>query len=430
MHILFASQTWPHPGHDQLSANQVIFELIRSFRQTLGHRVSVVCTYRHDRRAVADVEQEATASLEAIGVNVLPAIEIPDARIPNRLRFMMMPKLKDYFPELGYRNVANALVERMKVDAVIVPWSERATQLFAEANCLRVAYYGNPDPKNMRANMTPPIRPSRGWLRDQALAFQLREFEQQHLQEMRRYHLLGNVAANDAEYYHRAGVSGAFYCRMVYGDRAPADWPARRDELEAANPHRIIANIGSRAATGNILGLHYFADQVLPLLQEAISDSLDVVLLGGGRLPSDLAAKLARPGVRNIGFVEDIDEWMLGAPVFLCLNNASAYKVNQSRYLHAWSLGGCIVAHSDACLSLPEMRSRENALLGATPKKIVDCILEVLENRQLRRQLGANGRKIFLEKFNANAVASDLSSRITAIRNGDPALVLSASISA
>jgi hypothetical protein len=133
-------------------------------------------------------------------------------------------------------------------------------------------------------------------------------------------------------------------------------------------------------------------------------------------MPPDLAAKLAQPGVRNLGFVDDIDTVLLGAPVFLCLNNATAYKVNQSRYLHVWSLGGCVVAHRDAALSLPEMVDGKNSLLGADPDEIADGIVRALGDRVLRRALGTDGRRTYLDLFNADAVARDLADRIEAKR--------------
>lgn len=414
MHVLFAAEVWPHPGHDKLSAHQVIYALMRSFREELGWRVSFVCTYRPDRRPGEGIEQASREALTAFGVTALPPIEIPQPAPVSRFRLLVCPRAQDDFPEAAHRSRANALVRDLRPDAVIVPWSERATQLFAEAPCLRVAYYGNPDPKNMRINAVPPIRPSRGWLGDRLMRIRLAQFERMHLREMRRYHVFGNVAANDAEYYRRAGIDGAFYARMVYGDRAPADWMARRDELEPRTPKRIVANIGSQAATGNILALHYLADRVIAPLRRRLGDDLELVLLGGGKLPADLAAKLAVPGVNNLGFVDDIDTILLGAPVFLCLNNATAYKVNQSRYLHVWSLGGCIVAHRDAALSLPEMVDGKNALLGADPDAIVGCIMRALADRTLRRALGADGRKTYRELFNANAVARDLARRIEA----------------
>lgn len=421
-HVLFAAEAWPHLGHDQLSVNQVAFELIRAFRQTFDCRVSFVCVYRSDRQPSAEVERKSRAALAEIDVSVFDPITIPEPPQVNSLRRLLWPRVTDYFPEAAKRAVANALVARIDADVVVVPWSERATQLFAEADCLRVAYYGNPDPKNMRVNMLPPIGRSRGPLGDLLMRAHLALFERIHLREMRRYHLIGEVAANDADYYRSSGIDEAFYCRMIYCDRAPADWMVKRDALEPRNPTRIIANIGSQRASGNILAMHYFADNVLEPLQEALGDRLDVVLLGGGKMPPDLARKLARPGVRNAGFVEDIDTELLAAPVFLCLNNATVYKVNQSRYLHVWSLGGCIVAHRDAGLSLPEMVHDKNALLGADAQGIVDCIVKALDGRDLRRRLGQDGRQTFLELFNANAVACDLMNRIEALGRKKSAL--------
>jgi glycosyltransferase involved in cell wall biosynthesis len=80
--------------------------------------------------------------------------------------------------------------------------------------------------------------------------------------------------------------------------------------------------------------------------------------------------------------------------------------------MHAWSLGACIVAHSDAALSLPEMVDGENALLGGDPDAIVERIARALGDRSLRRRIGAAGRAMFLAHFTGAAVAADLMQRM------------------
>ena len=414
MHILVVSQSWPHPGHDQLSVNQVTYALIRAFRQSAGCEVSFVCTYRPDRRPSETTAAHARTALAEIGVDVLATIELPEPPPVDRWKTLIGSRAEDFFPEVSHRERANDLVRAVRPDAVVVPWSERATQLFGEVDCLRVAYYGNPDPKNLRIASSPPIAQSRGLIRDWLATWRLANFERLHLQEMRRYDLFGDVAANDADYYRQHGIPGAFYTRMVYIDRAPADWLACRDKLELQTPRRIVASIGSQSATGNVLALHYLADHLLDRLNQRFGDDYEIVIAGGGRLPEDLSRKLNHSRIVNMGFVDDIDTLLLGAPVFLCLNNATAYKVNQSRYLHVWSLGGCIVAHRDASLSLPEMVHGSNALLGADPDEIVARISEALTDRDLRRRLGSHGRETFLADFNAEAVVADLLRRIRA----------------
>jgi hypothetical protein len=417
MHILFAAQSWPHPGHDQLSANQVIYELIRAFLQSERCEVSFVSAFRPDRRPDEATVNAARTALAAIGVNVLPPIELPDPPPIDRWRTLFMPQPRHFFPEAAHRAMANELVQSLRPDAVIVPWSEQTTQLFAEVDCLRVAYYGNPDPKNLRISSGPPFSPSRGLLKDWATRMRLSNFERLHLREMRRYDLFGNVAANDAEYYRRAGIPGAFYTRMVFIDRAPADWQACRDFLEAQAPKRIVANIGSQSATGNVLALHYLADHVLERLDRRLGGEYELVVAGGGRLPTELVAKLDHPCVVNVGFVDDIDRLLLSAPVFLCLNNATAYKVNQSRYLHVWSLGGCIVDDHDAALSLPVLVDGEHALLGSGPDEFVERIAEGLADKVTRRRIGACGRSAFLVDFNTEVICRDLMDRIRGARD-------------
>jgi hypothetical protein len=414
MHVLFAAQSWAHPGHDQQSANQVTYEFARVFREAHGCRVSFVCTYWQDRTPPSQTEALARASLENIGIEVLDPIRLPTRKpVVARLATLIGSRPELFFPEIEYRPLANQLVERLRPDAVVVVWSEMTTQLFAEADTLRVAYYGNPDPKNWRINALPPVAPSRGVVRDALTRIRLAHLERHHLREMRRYDLFAEVAANDVEYYRRNGVSAAFYERMVYIDRHNGRWEGERNALESEAHPIIVANLGSQSATGNMLALTYLGQHVLDPLRSAFAGKqYQLHLYGGGRLASNVARMLDRPEVKNFGYVEDIDNALLSAPVFLCLNNATAYKVNQSRYLHVWSLGGCIVAHSDARLSLPEMVHNENALLGNGPEEIALLVARAATDRGLRRRIGRNGYETFRTLFNASNVGGDLVKRM------------------
>ena len=112
------------------------------------------------------------------------------------------------------------------------------------------------------------------------------------------------------------------------------------------------------------------------------------------------------------GFVDDIDDELMTAPVFLCLNNASRFKVGHTRYLHAWSVGSCVVAHRDAALSMPEMVSGENCLLGRSAAEIADMVAVAARDAGLRRRLGEAGYATFAEKFIARAVVDQILARL------------------
>ncbi len=104
--------------------------------------------------------------------------------------------------------------------------------------------------------------------------------------------------------------------------------------------------------------------------------SFRIEIIGAGALHPAIKAALEGPDVVFRGFVPDIDEALLSAPVFLCLNNATPFKVGHTRYLHAWTLGACVIAHRDAALSMPEIVNGRNALLGTDPDEIADLITQ------------------------------------------------------
>ena len=111
------------------------------------------------------------------------------------------------------------------------------------------------------------------------------------------------------------------------------------------------------------------------------------------------------------GFVPDIDAAILSAPIFLCTNNATPFKVGHTRYLLAWSLGACVVAHRDAALSMPEIIDGQTALLGDDAEGIADAITRAAADRALRRKIGrAVGKPTTL--FRAESVAPEIVERL------------------
>ncbi|MBI4994118.1 glycosyltransferase family 4 protein [Candidatus Peregrinibacteria bacterium] len=138
----------------------------------------------------------------------------------------------------------------------------------------------------------------------------------------------------------------------------------------------------------------------------------EVHLFGAGSLHPAVAPKLNVPEVRMRGFVDDIDAELLKSRVFLCVNNGSVYKVGHTRYLHAWSLGCCVVAHKDAALSMPEIVHDKNALLGQNPAEIANLIKTAIEDPGLRARIGEGGYNTFKEYFVASSVAPKILDKI------------------
>jgi hypothetical protein len=110
--------------------------------------------------------------------------------------------------------------------------------------------------------------------------------------------------------------------------------------------------------------------------------------------------------------VDDIDGELMTAPIFFCLSNASPFKVVDTGYLHAWSLGCCVVAHRHTALCMPEMVGGENCLLAETAAEIADMVAAVAPDGALRRRLSEAGYATFIDKFTASAVVNEIFGRV------------------
>ena len=86
--------------------------------------------------------------------------------------------------------------------------------------------------------------------------------------------------------------------------------------------------------------------------------------------------------------------------------------MGHTRYLHAWSLGACVIAHRDVALSMPEMVSGKNCLLGGSAAEIADMVRAVADDAALRRRIGEAGYQTFVDKFTASQVVKEVMARI------------------
>lgn len=417
MKLLVVNPVTPRRDHGINAAPVVIFELIAALKALSGGTVGFLKLTTPGENPANAQDAAGLAALTALGVDVLPPFDLSPPR-PRRSswRTILTPGLADFYPEVASAPRLLRHVAGYAPDVVLVPWSESATAMCAELPAVRFAYYGNADPKNWRIR-TDLARRAGGslpnYLVNRALGARL---EPLHLDVMRRYAVLGDVAANDADYYRDKGHPNAFYLQNVWIDRFGDDWASHRTDTDVSGPAVIIANVGKLFGTANTLGLELLGRDLLPELRRSMGRRpFELHLLGSGKPHPLVAGLLAAPEIRARGFVPDIDAEMLAAPIFLCMNNASAYKVGHTRYLHAWSLGGCVVAHVDAALSMPEMRHEQNCLLGGSVAEIADLVARAAGDVALRRRLGEAGYATFRDTFTAASVAPRILERLSAV---------------
>jgi hypothetical protein len=410
MRLLVLTELWPHPAHSTRAANVVLFELLRALAALPGIDVSCLRVFRGKETPPDAAELTGIALLRDAGVTIRPPLVLPPPT-PRRsvIARLLDPNELDQLPEAAHRPLLERAVTAAGADAIFIPWSEFLTALAAPLPQRKFAYYGNPPPKNRMAAQDFAKRHGGADLTMLRQQIYDRRLESIHLDQMARYDWLGDVAANDADYYVAHGHRNAFYVRNIWIDRdGPRATPATIDGKAI-----IIGNVGRLSATANSHGLEILGRDFVPALRKLLpADSFEIHLIGAGEPHASLGGLLAQPEIRIRGFVDDIDREISAAALFLCLNNASIYKVGHTRYLHAFSLGAPVLAHADASLSMPEIRHGENALLGDSIAAIAALAAEAIGDAALRRRIGSAGYDTFNDVFTADKVAPTIGQRL------------------
>ncbi len=406
--LLVVGGLFPHSTHSVRAANVVIFELLRALASKGRGHVGYLVVRRKSDPPPTATELTGLHELSCLNVDVLGPIQLPEgAKARSALLKLINSKRTDFYPDSFHSDLVYQEIRQFSPNMLLVPWSEWLTALCADFPLKKFAYYGNPDHKagiwrksfDRRHGIS-----GASWLRLKLGLFLL---EREHIKVMSKYDLVGNVAENDAKYYMSKGLNNVFYIQNMWIDRFGVSWQEKRQAaFDNSSPIKIIANVGQLGGTANRYGLEILGRDVAPRLKHLMGDlTYELHILGIGELVPSLRKILARPEIIIRGFVDDIDREILESKIFLCLNNASPFKVGHTRYLHAWSLGACVIAHQDAALSMPEMKHNQNCLLGRDVQEIVEMIYLAISNNELCTRLGRSGYDTFSKYFLANNVS-------------------------
>ncbi len=419
--LLVLAGVWPHVRQNTEAANVVLHEMLVHLLATGSFDIAFSRMADDDEQSPAAAD--ALRDLEAHGLTVLPSIRVAEPPRPGVVR--RIAEVVTASPRALLRGTANApdvkaLCDQWRADCALTVWCESATAALASVPVARVAYYGNPDHKVHRAiwefdwKFRRHAVDPRGFVTAIKSRVVTAAVERAHLRVMRTFDAVGDVAANDAAFYQRRGVR-AFYIRNMWPSGVAADWVAARDRTEQRTPVKIVGNVGSLAATGNTRGLLTLTTSVLPALKRTLGEGNFEVHLFGRRSPHrHLLPLLDDPHIKIRGFVDDLDAEILSAPVFLIANNHAGFSVGHTRFLHAWSLGACVVAFRESAESMPEIVHRRNALLASTPDDMAVLIAEAANDERLRRSMGHGGQATLETQFDPATVTQDVAVRLVA----------------
>jgi glycosyltransferase involved in cell wall biosynthesis len=416
--LLILCGVWPHHRGNLEAANVVAYEIVRHLVSRSGWAIAF-CVLNAETPVLSAEAAQDVAALKQQGLTILDPVVLDSPRLP-RMRRWLGELRNDPCTVLAGCAASSDVAARARewrADALLTIWSEAATVAASSVGLPLLTYYGNPDHKVFEAGVQFHWeRGSRSFasaLRFARARLLARAIRRAHVQVMRRCALIAEVAANDASYYQANGLSSAVYVRNMWPVTDVRDQRHYRREHEQLQPAKLVASVGNLSATGNTLGFDTLTRQLLPSLKRVLGEKNFELHVFGGRRPNPLVARLLEdPHIRLRGFVADLDCEILSAPIFLVANNHRYFKVGHTRFLHAWSLGACVVAFRDSAEAMPELVHGENALLASSADEFAENVRSALDDRELRERLGTAGQRTLLEKFRPERVCTDLEQRM------------------
>lgn len=413
--ILVLGGDWPCIDGNTQAANVVVHEVVRVLAQRFPGRVGFSCITAEPSTPSEVVRQQMTR-LAANGVELLPAVTVPRkrrGRLAMLLRGFIAADPEVLIHGVGQQECLAPVMERFKPDVVVTVWSELATALVSQLSLPKFTYYGNPDHKVLEARLRFQWESRKESARANALSWPplrsvlVNAVERAHLKVLRTQTAIAEVAQNDAIYYLARGLRQTFYLGNMWVMPNGAHQDVMRARQEQTAPFKIVGNVGNVSTTGNIHGIRTIATEIVPRLKRSLGEGrFEVHLFGGGELPASLKALVRDPHIKVRGFVPDLDAEMRSAAMFLVANNSHKFIVGHTRFLHAWSLGCCVVGYAESAKAMPELVNGHNVLLGNNAEEVTALIEKCVSDQQLRQKIGAQGFADCRAKFDPQVVVS------------------------
>ena len=182
----------------------------------------------------------------------------------------------------------------------------------------------------------------------------------------------------------------------------------RPDFTTEAPAHLIY--IGSMDWYPNEDAVAFFADEVLPRIQEKVPD-VAFSIVGGN--PSARVQKLAeRDGIIVTGRVPEIKPYFAKATVFvvpLRIGSGTRLKI-----LEALAMGKAIVSTTVGAEGL-DLKDGTEIFIADEPTAFADAVTRLLTDAQLRRRIGENGRSRVEQDYDWRSIGEKLHALYTKI---------------
>ncbi len=171
--------------------------------------------------------------------------------------------------------------------------------------------------------------------------------------------------------------------------------------LEKEHPSLVF--VGAMNGEKNIEAIVSFYHKLFPLIKEKFPE---IKLYVVGKDPDDRVCELSKDSsVLVTGFVEDLRPYIARCSVFICPHISGSGIKN--KVLEAMAMGMPVVSTSIGALGI-NISPNKNIAIADTSEDFVKWILTLLNDRQLREEMGHNARLLVENNYSWNSCSDKI----------------------
>ncbi len=409
MHVALVFPCMPHPSSN--GWGMISWSITKSLLE-VGHNITIYSLLSPDEQIEASKRQAAIQELGLIPIVVpvngygLPRLFRDSRSFINKFDQFVHPSMSSFFPNTVLASHMNQLLEKTAPDAILAFHYDALAATFGLRIAPRLAltadiwhwpsFYGW---RGQRPRPTPNYLLST--LETIRNLIWVPRFMVKLANDCEACMCFG---AFDAEWLRKHGARRARLVRPPIENAINTGWEVRGGLDQPRRKPKILIGLSNLEALATREAVRFFAKEILPRLERELgSEGFEVHVLGEGKPPSELTKMLPRVSVLIRGRIEPVDSELLSSDIVL-IPTPIIFAL-RNRIIYAFSLGCCVVAHTNEAKNIPEMVNEDNALLASEGRSLTDAIIRAIRDPELRKRLGFNARRTY-ERYFAPGIAT------------------------
>lgn len=344
-----------------------------------------------------DLEKESKTikHLENMGVNIYVLAETKKQKLRN-----VFGMVSGYFPHALHGKEIKNILKKIKPNILFMYHWEALAGVYKIKDIPKIGIVG--DPFNLPQLYR--IKFDSKWnifnKRKRILKnFLLRIYGKKKRKIM--VNLLNSCDISGAFAYHHSKMLKEWGAKECSYFQTPVPDPFINKVRKENLPNKLkILLLGHLKGIATLSGLEFFAKNLLPTLKKDMgSNNFEVHIVGGyfNDMPDKLKLLLNHQEIKIRGHISPIDDEFLSSHLLLVPTPIElGIRV---RIITSFSFGLPVVAHYANAKGIPELKNGENSLLADNGKDLVNHIVNIYKDNNLREKLIKNGRKTYEESF-------------------------------